>query len=556
MTRQTKLFLSHSSADDSVVRELRQMLADQGQEVWIDSRQIRGGDPLWATIRQAIEDASAYAVLVSPDALQSEWVGDELTHALNVQADRGRDAYTVIPLLIDGTRLGVLKQLLGYEPLYVPVSSVPGGIDAALNAILTALGKRLPADRAAEPQPADEPLEELILELTDLRFHEPEPGVRRASARARLIYEPATPGQREVASDKPWRLVAPMGPIELDELRWYLERYAIWPSSHFRERARRVESSLVDWGRALHRAALPPERTGNVLAAWSRVEPQAGRRLSIHVDADATLEDGAPEETVRDARECATLLLGLPWELLHDGAGFLFQGERPIRVRRRLPNTRALDVAVVAPPIRILLVSPRPEDDACGYIDHRASALPLADAVESLGGLVELTVLHPPTLPALSAALARASTAGRPCHVVHFDGHGVYDRRAGLGGLCFEDPRDVDRPARRRHLTVHTDKLGPMLRDRRIPLVFLGGVPERAGRAGVRVGRLGAAQDRRRLGRRDEPFGAGRDLKALRLRLLRRAGRWQTGRRCDARRPAGPERRQLARSHLRRGGAV
>ncbi len=31
------LFLSHSSADDGFVRELREALADLGQEVWIDS---------------------------------------------------------------------------------------------------------------------------------------------------------------------------------------------------------------------------------------------------------------------------------------------------------------------------------------------------------------------------------------------------------------------------------------------------------------------------------------------------------------------------------------
>jgi hypothetical protein len=32
-----QLFLSHSSADDGFVRELRQALADLGEEVWIDS---------------------------------------------------------------------------------------------------------------------------------------------------------------------------------------------------------------------------------------------------------------------------------------------------------------------------------------------------------------------------------------------------------------------------------------------------------------------------------------------------------------------------------------
>jgi len=94
-------------------------------------------------------------------------------------------------------------------------------------------------------------------------------------------------------------------------------------------------------------------------------------------------------------------------------------------------------------------------------------------AIEELGSLVELTILSPPTLPALSEALTRAQAARAPFHVVHFDGHGVYDRRAGLGGLCFEDPTDLTQLERCRHQTVYTDPLGPLLRDHRIPLVFL-----------------------------------------------------------------------------------
>lgn len=163
----------------------------------------------------------------------------------------------------------------------------------------------------------------------------------------------------------------------------------------------------------------------------------------------------------------------MPWELLHDGKAFLFQGAKPTRVRRRLPGTEAFDVPVVATPIRILLVTARPEDDACGYIDHRTSALPLVEAMEALPGLVKLHVLDPPTLPALRDELDRARTERRPYHVVHFDGHGVYDRRVGLGGLCFEEPQDTGKLEKRRHATVFTDALGPLLRDHRIPLVFL-----------------------------------------------------------------------------------
>ena len=72
-------------------------------------------------------------------------------------------------------------------------------------------------------QPKAEPLEQLVLELSDLKFHDRD-GVHRASARARPVYEPATPGQREVASERGWRFVAPLGPIEAEELRWYLEK--------------------------------------------------------------------------------------------------------------------------------------------------------------------------------------------------------------------------------------------------------------------------------------------------------------------------------------------
>jgi tetratricopeptide (TPR) repeat protein len=465
-----KLFLSHSSKDDGFVRGLRQALADLGQDVWIDSRELRGGDPLWPEIKSAIDEASAYAILVSPDALQSKWVGKELRHALLVREQRGKERFPVIPLSLNDTKLGVLEEFFGEEPLYIPVGSGPGGIEAALNAILVALGKRLPADLPPMPQPEAEPLEDLVLELTDLEFHQQD-GVRRASARARLVYEPATAGQREVASEQNWRLIAPLGPIETEELRWYLEKYAVWPSGVFRERARKVEQNLVEWGKLLYQAALPLAHAANVMNAWARIDGQAGRRFSIHVD--AALEAGAPEAELKAAREAATLLLGLPWELLHDGDGFLFQGAKPTRVRRRLPNTRVLDVPVLATPIRILLVSARPEDEACGYIDHRASALPLVEAMEALGGLVRLHLLGPPTLPALGEELERARRAGEPYHVVHFDGHGVYDRTVGLGGLCFEHPEDIGKLERRRHLTVFTDQLGPLLRDHRIPLVFL-----------------------------------------------------------------------------------
>ena len=466
----TKLFISHSSKDDAFVHELREALADLGQGAWIDSRQLRVGDPLMTEIQKAIEEASAFAVVVSTDSLQSPWVGKELKYALKIQEQRGKDKFPVIALSLNGTKLGVMEEYFDEEPIYHIVSSDAGGVEAAMNKLLVALGVRRDADVEAAVQPKAEPLEELVLELTDLKFLEQE-GERRASARARLVYEPASENQREVSSEKSWRFIAPISPVEMEELRWYLEKYPIPPSHYFRHRARKVEENLVKWGQLLYKKAIHADHTANVMNAWARIAGDADRRFSVYVD--AALEEGVPEAEVTAAKEAATLMLGLPWELLHDGEAYLFQGAKPMRVRRRLPNTKVLEVPVVAPPIRILLVTARPEDDECDYLDHRTSALPLVEAMESLPGLVKIRILSPPTFPALRAELDRARTENKPYHVVHFDGYGAFDSELGMGGLCFENPEDTGKLEDRGHVTVFTDDLGPLLRDHRIPLVFL-----------------------------------------------------------------------------------
>lgn len=61
---------------------------------------------------------TAYAVVVSPQALQSTWVGKELKHALVVQKQRGKGEYPLIPLSLNGTQLGVLEQIFGEEPIF------------------------------------------------------------------------------------------------------------------------------------------------------------------------------------------------------------------------------------------------------------------------------------------------------------------------------------------------------------------------------------------------------------------------------------------------------
>jgi hypothetical protein len=462
------IFISHSSKDDEFVKALGKSLEIQGFDTWIDSRRLTGGDELGPRIKQDIEKARAFIVVLSKNAFNSEWIQKEVKYALEVK-NRSKD-YPVIPLMLEGVEPAALNLYFEKEPVGIKVQIGAGGISEAMPRILAALGERKPDDIQPMLTPEPEPLEELVLELTDPCIVQ-KGGKRRARAEARLIYFPGEKGKPEVESKQRFLFTAPLGAIESEELSWYLERYYAWPTGVFKQRAENVEKKLPEWGKALYGAVLNDDPVRNVLSAWEGAKGKTGRRFTVFVD--SRLVKGAEEEKQAEANEAATLLLGLPWELLHGEDGYLFMGAKPVRVRRRLPNKRSLEGTVSEPPIRILLVSPRPEDDKAGYIDHRVSALPLVTALESLGDLVELTVLSPPTFKAFEKELNRAQEKGTPYHVVHFDGHGVFRKDLGLGGLCFEDTKDHKKLEKRRSFIVDADELAKVIRNHRIPLFFL-----------------------------------------------------------------------------------
>ena len=464
-----RIFISHASKDDEFVKGLREALESHGIPVWVDSRNLRGGAKLAPEINEAIEQARHIIVVLSPHTVNSPWVRKEIQKALEVERRRKDEGYCVIPLLLPGIEPSALALWFNEEPVGVKIELKSGGVSDALPQILAALGERLPTDRQPEEVVAAHPVEELILKLSDPTINTSD-GKRRASATATLIYEPADKSSRAVES-KRFTFTAPLGVIEADELRWYLEKYFVWPIGIFRERAERIESKLPQWGQLLYHAAFSAQVAQEALNAWQQAGKEGERRFSVFVDSELT--EGATEEKQAAAREAATDLLSLPWELLYDERGFLFHGKNPVRVRRRLPNYHPQPVRPTRLPIRILLASPRPEDERARYIDHRISAKPLVEALESLGALAELTVLTPPTFPALEEALQKAVDAEKPFDVVHFDGHGAYDHRVGLGGLCFEDPNDVEKLEQRAMQLVHAEKLAEVIRDHRIPLVFL-----------------------------------------------------------------------------------
>jgi tetratricopeptide (TPR) repeat protein len=309
----------------------------------------------------------------------------------------------------------------------------------------------------------NDPVADLILELSAPFFHQDDTGLRRAAASATLVYEPPQGSRGRSFKSRPFQLIAPLGPIEKYEIDRYLESYHRWTNPVFQDQARDVERRLPEWGQLIYDALAKPDEARKPLAAWELAPEDTSRRFTVLVD----------ESSEGEAAEAATHLLALPWELAHDGRAYLFQGGNGARVRRRLHGHSFARTGVTEAPIRVLLVSPRPEDEQTDFIDHRVSARPLLDAFDELGSLAELTLLTPPTLKALDKELREAKRGKRPYHVVHFDGHGVYDRKHGLGALCFEDPADEKKLTKRRHKLVPADEVSAILRDYGISLVFL-----------------------------------------------------------------------------------
>jgi TIR domain len=211
------VFISHATSDDTFVSELRRTLEGLHIPVWVDSRNLRGGNALAPEIAQAIEQARQVIVVLSLQTINSRWVSREIRKALQVQKRRQAEGYRVIPLLLPGVEPAALEHWFKKEPVAVPVRLTVAGLSEALPRILAALGERLPGDLQPVPSVAALPVEDLLLELRD-PYIQTTDGKRRVAATATLAYQPTDPAVRRVESRR-FTFMAPLGPIEADELR-------------------------------------------------------------------------------------------------------------------------------------------------------------------------------------------------------------------------------------------------------------------------------------------------------------------------------------------------
>ncbi len=234
--------------NDDTVKKRREILELHGTTSWVDSRELSGGTKLNAEIENSILSASHFLVVISIDAIASDWVQREVNIAHD-EAGKRTDGYKVISVVLPGVQSGLLKHLFPDEPVHINVEDTESGLNDSIPPILAALGKQLPEDWNPTPPILAEPLEELVLKLTDPQINEQD-GIRRAEATAELTYNPAD-RSRAIVSRR-YTFKAPLGPLELDEIRWYIENFYRWPTGVFKERAQKTEKALPEWGAAPH----------------------------------------------------------------------------------------------------------------------------------------------------------------------------------------------------------------------------------------------------------------------------------------------------------------
>ncbi len=96
-------FISYSSANYDFVHKLYLDLLNAGVNSWLDSKELVPGVRILDAISNAVERQERLILVCSKDAINSEWVEDEITKAFAEERKRKKDI--VIPIRVDDSIL-------------------------------------------------------------------------------------------------------------------------------------------------------------------------------------------------------------------------------------------------------------------------------------------------------------------------------------------------------------------------------------------------------------------------------------------------------------------
>lgn len=104
------LFLSHTSIDKPFVEKLAHDLDRLGIQTWFDKYEIKVGESIFWKVEEGLRESEFFAIVLSPEALRSEWVKSELATAWDKRMMSGENA--ILPILYRDCDLpGLLKTI-------------------------------------------------------------------------------------------------------------------------------------------------------------------------------------------------------------------------------------------------------------------------------------------------------------------------------------------------------------------------------------------------------------------------------------------------------------
>lgn len=147
-TEVTRFFFSYAREDSDFVLKLARELRMSGANLWLDRLDIRGGQRWDEAVQAAVESCQGMVAILSPSAVASQNVMDEISYALEEKKQ-------VIPVLYQ-------KCAIPFRLRRVQYVDFSPGYEEAFAELLRALGLEQPTEKAVPPRTEERGPEEAV----------------------------------------------------------------------------------------------------------------------------------------------------------------------------------------------------------------------------------------------------------------------------------------------------------------------------------------------------------------------------------------------------------
>lgn len=165
MNEKATVFISYTHKDKEKVLPLASYISRLGLRVWMDTKELIGGQVIIHELNKAISESDIYLVCLSQNAVQSQWVTNELNTALTLETTKKRPK--VIPVMIEKCNLPIALTGRLYVDMTASLSEAKDKIRQTIQSYLSELDIALAEEKEKIPAERELFLSSLSLSLQD-----------------------------------------------------------------------------------------------------------------------------------------------------------------------------------------------------------------------------------------------------------------------------------------------------------------------------------------------------------------------------------------------------